>query len=100
MPFQVSAPELKVSPGFRLQDWFISRFLASILLDIGACPLFLSVGIFDLLPSCGQDGYVSTISFTFPQNSLFFCLIHVYVCCNFYGLMKKEVYIIFILVVF
>ena len=38
--FQVSAPGLEVSLGFGVQVWFISRFLASVLLGLVGFPLF------------------------------------------------------------
>ena len=36
--FQVSAPALEVSLGFEIRDWFISIFLASVLLGIVGLP--------------------------------------------------------------
>ena len=38
--FQVSAPALEVSFSFGIRAWFISRFIAAILLGLGGLPLF------------------------------------------------------------
>ena len=37
--FQFISPALEISLGFRIWDWFISRFLASVLIGIGGLPL-------------------------------------------------------------
>ena len=37
--FQVSAPAMEVSLGFELWAWFISRFLAFVILGLGGFPL-------------------------------------------------------------
>ena len=91
--FQVSVPALEVSLIFELQAWFISRFLASVLIGVGVFPLFLSFRILDSFTSGGQDGFNSNIPPPFLDLSCSFVEFTFYVCRNSYGLVKMEIYI-------
>ena len=54
------------------RDQFILRFLPLYLLGLEALPLFLSVRIFNLLPSGGRDGFDLTIPPHFLDLSCYY----------------------------
>ena len=60
-------------------------------LGLEACTLFLSVGIFDSLPSGGRDGFDSIIPPTFLDISCSYVEFVFCVCSSSYGLIKMEI---------
>ena len=68
-------------------------FLPLYFLGLEDCSLFLSVGIFDSLPSGGRDGLDLTILPPFLDIYCSYVEFKFCVCCNLYGLIKTEIYI-------
>ena len=61
------------------------------LLGLEDFPLFLSVGIFDYLPSGGRDGFDSTIPPTLIDISCYYVEFMFCVCRNLYELINTEI---------
>ena len=75
--FRVSALALEVSLAFVLRDWFIYRFLASVLLGIGGLPLSPVIWYIKFINLRWEGWFLFGHSPTFPRHFLFFCCIHV-----------------------
>ena len=80
--FWVSAPALEVSLVFVLRYWFISRFLASVLLGIGCLPFPPVIWYIKFINLRWEGWFLFGHSPTFPRHFLFFCCIHVCVWHN------------------
>ena len=89
--FQVSEPALEVNISFRLQTWFISRFLASVLLGIGGLHLVPISQDIQLITLRWEGWFRFNHLPPILDISCYYVEFTFCVCRNSYGLVNTEI---------